>query len=366
MINTIENNDKVWHTNRTLIQNQTCPEDPYFRKAYEFMKAWWQGQVEFQLQTSGSTGNPKMITVTRQQLSSSAKMTGAALNLPAGTKALVCLNVEYVAGLMMLVRGMELNWELYIMEPSSNPLLYIDDEVRFDFTSMVPMQFINALENPETKNRLDHFEKILLGGAPVSVSLLHQIEGLKVAVYQSYGMTETVSHVALRWLNGSGGKDAYLILPRVDAGVDERGCLYVSGPMTLGNRIQTNDLVEFTGPNSFIWLGRFDNVINSGGVKIILDRVDDRLAHLFHQLGLNFQFFTWFEEDKKLGQKLILVINDNEGNTSSEWLLSEIRKSISSYETPKHIYFVNRFEKTQTDKTDKHRTVEMILKNIHG
>ena len=328
------------------------------------MQEWIGGKENFHLRTSGSTGTPKTIVVTRQQLASSAAMTGEALGLGKGTRALVCLNVQYVAGLMMLVRGMELDWELVIVEPSANPLLGFDQDAQFDFAAMVPMQLISCLENPLTTDHVNSLGKILLGGAPVSVSLIRQINHLRIPVYQSYGMTETVSHIALRRINNEG--ENYQLLPGVEMGVDERGCLFVSGPMTSWEKIQTNDLVKMISETEFTWLGRFDNVINSGGVKIILDRIDEQIAQIFYDLNCKNLFFSWFQEDEKLGQKLILIVQQSEEHFPEKAIMEEIRKRLSTYEVPKHVYLADPFVKTETDKIDKRQTALMLLKKING
>lgn len=345
----------IWNTNAALIQTQSPPEEPYFRKAYDFMIAWQNGQSEFTLHTSGSTGIPKDILVNRKQLTSSARMTGQALDLGKGTRALVCLNVSYIAGIMMLVRGMELGWELSIVEPSSNPLSEFTDPA-FDFVAMVPLQLSTSLADDNTKRHISNVGKILLGGAPVGIQLQKQIDLLSIPVYQSYGMTETVSHVALRKLNCPEIENDYQVLPGIEFGLDERGCLFVSGTVTNGEKIQTNDLAEITSENTFNWLGRIDNVINSGGVKIVLDKVDEAVAEVFYDLGYENNFFSWFETDELLGQKLILIVQKTEETISGQMLIDEIRKGISTYETPKHVYFVDEFIKTPTDKIDKRRT----------
>jgi O-succinylbenzoic acid--CoA ligase len=356
----------IWKTNREMVLVQERPENAYFGQAYDFMRMWLNGQKDFDLQTSGSTGLPKTIQVSRQQLAGSAAMTGQALGLGAGTRALVCLNVAYVAGLMMLVRGMELNWELTMIKPSSNPLLDLPPDAQFDFAALVPMQLASCFENKETESRINSFGKILLGGAPVAVSLLRKLAHVSIPVYQSYGMTETVSHVALRKLNSPDLQEHYRLLPGVTFGSDERGCLYVSGPMTKGIKVQTNDLVEIVSQDSFIWLGRYDTVINSGGIKIIPDRVDEKIAAVFYDAGYNGSFFTWYQPDEKLGQKLILIMEKTDTDPDEDRIINEIRKSVSAYETPKHVYFADRFIKTATDKTDKRRTVQMLFQKING
>lgn len=354
----------IWTTGKTLWQTQKRPRNPYFAQAYDFMKKWLEGNQEFVLHTSGSTGMPKPITVTRGQLEASAAMTGKALSLGSGTRALVCLNVGYIAGLMMLVRGLELGWELTVTEPVSNPIAGLD-AVDFDFVAMVPMQLQAILDNPGTGKQVSNLGKILLGGAPVSLALATRIKVLDVPVFQSYGMTETVSHVALKALNGSETSDAYMFLPGIEYGTDERGCLFVSGAVTNNQRVQTNDLVEISG-DAFQWIGRADNVINSGGVKIVLDQMDQRIAAVFHDLAIPNAFFCWWEPDEKLGQKLVLMIENALIGTSVEKLSAEIRTRVSTYENPKHIYFAKAFAKTATDKIDKRATFQQLLKSPNG
>lgn len=354
----------TWTTGKTHWQTQKRPRNPYFAQAYDFMKKWLEGDQEFVLHTSGSTGMPKPIMVTRGQLEASAAMTGKALSLGSGTRALVCLNVGYVAGLMMLVRGLELDWELTVTEPSSNPVAGLD-AVGFDFVAMVPMQLQAILDSAATGKLVSNLGKILLGGAPVGPALAARIKGLGIPVFQSYGMTETVSHVALKALNGAEANDSYVFLPGVEFGTDERGCLYVSGAVTNNQLVQTNDLVEISG-HAFQWIGRADNVINSGGVKIVLDQMDQRIAAVFHDLAIPNAFFCWWEPDEKLGQKLVLMIENALMSTSAEKLSSEIRSRVSAYENPKHIYFAKAFAKTATDKIDKRATFQQLLKSPNG
>ncbi|WAC14421.1 AMP-binding protein [Dyadobacter pollutisoli] len=350
----------MWKINTTELPNTPRPEHAYFSKVFDFMESWRQGQMEFTLQTSGSTGTPKPIQVTRKQLTASALMTGKALQIGKGTRALVSLNASYIAGLMMLVRGMELDWELTIVEPSSNPMIGLPQDEHFDFVAMVPMQLTACLEDSRTRQLVNNLGKILLGGAPVGVSLQKKVSDLQIPVYQSYGMTETVSHVALKKLNGRDVTGRYFFLPGINFGTDARGCLFVSGEVTNQLVVQTNDLVEISG-NTFEWIGRADNVINSGGIKIILDIVDGLIAEVFHDLNLMNSFFTWYQPDEKLGQKLVLIIEGSAELVVETDILAEIRARVSAYETPKHVYFVDQFIKTATDKVDKRETVQQLF-----
>ncbi|MCF2443724.1 AMP-binding protein [Dyadobacter sp. CY345] len=353
----------IWNTNSILIKTQEVPDYPYFRQAYEFMMNWLTGKEHFILHTSGSTGTPKDVLIKREQLRSSALMTGAALDLQEGTRALVCLNVNYIAGTMMLVRGMELGWDLSIVEPSSNPLLELDN-IDFDFVAIVPLQLSTCLANEKTKTKVNRLGKILLGGAPVDLSLQKEIDLLNIPVYHSYGMTETVSHIALKKLNQPKSESHYTVLPGVNFGVDDRGCIFLQGAVTNNERIQTNDLVEITSENTFNWIGRADNVINSGGVKIVLDKVDQVIAAVFYDSGYENKFFSWYENDEKLGQKLILIIQKTGEELSAQHILEEIRKRISTYETPKHVYFVKEFIKTPTEKIDKRKTAQLLFDHL--
>lgn len=353
-----------WETDRIQLLSQTPPKDTYFKAAYEFMKSWQEGQTHFSMHTSGSTGTPKTIELTRTQMAGSAAMTGRMLDLGEGTVALVCLNTAYIGGLMMLVRGMELGWKLIVTRPSSNPLQGL--HATPDFVSMVPSQLSDCLADPATAELTEAIGTVLLGGAPVSAGLATRIRGMKNKVFQSYGMTETVSHVAVRRLSGMMEEDDYHLLPHITAGVDDRGCLHVEGPMTDGMRIQTNDVVAFTSPDAFRWVGRADNIINSGGVKISLDQTDAVISALFEELNLPITFFSWFERDEKLGQKLILIAHRDAAPVDEKAVLAEIRKRLTPYQTPKRIYFAAQFARTPTDKIDKRRTADQLFKSFHG
>jgi O-succinylbenzoic acid--CoA ligase len=355
---------KFWEINKRALGRDAAPDGPYFDKAYQFMKNWKEGQEELMISTSGSTGIPKLISVSRERLKASARLTGKALELGEGTQALVCLNINYIGGIMMLVRGMELNWEMTIIEPVSNPFLELPDNFHFDFSAMVPMQLAAILENNLTELKINSIDKLMLGGAPVSVSLQKQIEKLETSVYLSYGMTETVSHVALRRLNGPDASDDYVLLDEVVAGVDDRNCLHVKGPMTDEEVIQTNDLVEIVSERSFKWLGRADSIINSGGVKIQLDKIDRTAEEIMAELGWSNLFFSWYEKDEKLGQKLILVIESTRSVLDGYAVLVKMRERLTPYEVPKHVYFAKQFEFTGSGKIDRIAT-SLKLKNVN-
>lgn len=336
-------------------------DEPYFLKVKQLKDAWLSGRQVFSIQSSGSTGTPKKIELQRSQMIHSAKITGQALQLSEGAKVLIALNTEMIAGLMMVVRTLELKWEATVVVPATDPLQNLPGDIIFDFVALTPIQ-LNTLLTKYPKEIIgSRFKKILLGGAPVDAYLINEIADIPSEIYHSYGMTETVSHVALRKINGPGRTNDYHLLDDIAAGTDERGCLHLYGTVTGNQKIQTNDLVDFTGDRTFIWIGRADNIINSGGIKIQLDKIDRAVAQVLASLQINISFFCWSLPDQVLGQKLILVIQGENSETFNSLLKTKLRDILSKYEIPKDILYIHEFLKTPSGKTDKKATVKSAL-----
>ena len=344
-------------------QNLPIPTSEYEQKIIYFCQKWLSGQQEFTLKTSGSTGEPKPIILTRKQMISSAKLTGKTFGLEVGDNALVCLNVDYIAGIMMLVRGMELELKLSVVEPSGNPLLHLDN-YSFDFFAFVPLQLENVLENQENIKILNKAKAIIVGGAAVNDVLGHKILKLYVPVYSTYGMTETVSHIAVKRLNGENKSDNFSILEGVKIGIDERNCLNIIAEASNNDLIQTNDIVEIINEKEFKLIGRFDNIINSGGVKIQLEKVEKLIENEIEILNPK-RYFAYGILDEKLGQKLVLFV---EGEIPNEQLkntfLTNIKPFLSKYEMPKEIYFIKKFMELPTGKIDKKAVIANCLSNF--
>jgi O-succinylbenzoic acid--CoA ligase len=348
-----------------------------------FCQAWRRGDATFAMQTSGSTGAPKPIRLTRTQMTASARATGAALGLAAGMSALVCLPVRYIAGRMMLVRGFELGLKLVVVEPSADPLAALPDDLpddlALDLAAFVPLQMQTLLDQalvahndscfPDDtahafryRRRLEAMHAILVGGAPITPALAAQIRQLDVPVYHTYGMTETATHIALRRLDGGAASAAFTPLPDVVTGVDGRGCLHLCGPMTGGAVIQTNDLVELHADGAFVWVGRWDNVINSGGVKVHVESVEaviEGLAAEQPELGLaRRRCFVAGLADARLGQVVTLII---EGDALSEDQTTQLRWALSQalprHHAPRDIRYAPRFVETPTGKIDRSATL---------
>jgi O-succinylbenzoic acid--CoA ligase len=339
--------------------------DPYILKVKRICSDWINGRESFTLKTSGSTGTPKEIHVSRKQLKASVCATKRALSLPSGTKAFVCLNIDYVAGFMMLIRAMELDWEVGLVPAASNPLLTVPEEHTFDFTAMVPMQLSTLLANQKTAASSKKLGKILLGGVGLTYEQREQFSNLPQEVYLGYGMTETVSHVAIQRLSPetSNKQGIYFVTGDVEFGTDARGCLYFEGEVTDNQRVQTNDLATLIpGERAFQLSGRIDNVVNSGGLKIQLEELENSLYTLFRQEGITNDFFLWKTADSLLGEALVLVV---EGSSALEdKLVKTINRHVDRLKKPRRLYFAEQFLKTGSQKVDKYRTFEALIKSV--
>ncbi|MEZ4771257.1 MAG: AMP-binding protein, partial [Caldilineales bacterium] len=335
------------------------------RAALAFCRDWLRGVDEVVATTSGSTGPPKSITLTRPQMAASAHATGEALGLRAGMRTLVCLPVGYIAGQMMLVRGLALGMSMTLVEPCSDPLASLPAGQRIDFAALVPLQLQAMLDGPaDRRARLDAMHAILVGGAPVSAALEDRIRTLAAPVYHTYGMTETATHIALRRLNGREASSYFQPLPGVQIEVDDRGCLRVKGPMTLDRWVQTNDLVELSSlhppsstlhPLSFRWLGRWDNVINSGGIKVAVEVVERAVEDAWQACGLApRRFFVAGTPDERLGDAVTLVIEgDPLSSAAEECLVAAAAERVQRFERPRGVVYLPAFAETATGKIDR-------------
>ncbi len=339
----------------------------YEAKTLEFCRDWLNGVQEFPIQTSGSTGTPKLINLTRQQLEASALKTIKLLGLLPGDKMLICLNTEYIAGMMMLARGFLGEMQMTIVEPIANPLKLVPDGELFDFASFVPMQMQKILQDtPVHIPMLNHMKGILLGGAPVNFTLQRELQHLTVPVYHTYGMTETASHVALRLLNGPNAADYYDALDNISLSLDTRGCLTINGDVTNNELIITNDLVELLTPTRFRWIGRVDNTINSGGVKVQSEIVEVAVAEAMADREPMPRFFVTSQPDELLGERVILVMEGEPFSEEEEKdLKTRLKTLLKKFERPKKYYYSPAFSETATGKVSRPRTMRKLGLEVH-
>ena len=295
----------------------------------DFILDWFDSKSYIEMQTSGTTGTPKIIRVDKQAMVESALATGDFFNLHAGNRALQCLPVKYVAGKMMLIRAIILGLDLDYVAPTSHPMEGLEDH--YDFVAMVPMQAQNSLKE------LHNVKKLIVGGAKISPALEKDLLKLPTEVYETYGMTETITHIAAKRV----GEKAFTVLPHVFISYDDRNCLVIHAPKIIKEEaIVTNDLVELINENQFIFLGRLDNVINSGGIKLMPEQIEQKLS-----IGIKERFFITSKEDKELGEKVVLVV---EG--PSYELDKSLFDALDKYEKPKEIIFVSKFKETENGK----------------
>lgn len=294
-----------------------------------FLQEWYDPKDHVIGHTSGSTGTPKEIRLLKKDMLASARLTNEFFNICPSSNLLLCLSPNYIAGKMMIVRTILSGANLVSVKPSSSPLQNIEEDI--DFAAMVPMQVITSLSSPETATKLAHIKQIIIGGAAVSPTLEQQLQQNPTACYGTYGMTETVSHIALRQINGGKRSPYYFALGKVTFEKDERECLIIHAPHLQQQTFVTNDIIQLTDATHFEWLGRHDNVINSGGIKLFPEKIESRIAPLIPQ-----RFFITSEPDSRLGQKAVLVIESASWSaTECQKLLSQLRSCLSPTKSPK-------------------------------
>lgn len=317
---------------------------------YPFMLQWFNESSFVKVKTSGSTGVPKEIQLKKRHMLNSAKATGNFFNLGPEASALLCMSTDFIAGKMMLVRALVLGWRLDVIAPSSCPLK--DIEKSYHFCAMVPMQVQNSLD------KLNFIDTLIVGGGAVQKELRNALQGNLCQVYETYGMTETITHVAIKPLN-SGGRGAvmgelFVTLPNVSIVTDSRGCLVISAPDISDSRVITNDMVKIVSENSFKWLGRIDNVVNSGGLKLIPEEIEKKLRPM-----IDFDFFVAGLPDDLLGEKLVLVM---ECHSVPEKLWDQLKRTenLTRYERPKEVYGLKNFIRTKSGKIRRKDSLRLL------
>ena len=310
-----------------------------------FLKNWFSDSKFMKLQTSGSTGTPKILDVEKDKMLNSAKMTCDFLGLKEGNTALLCLPTEYISGKMMLVRAIERRMKLLIQTPSLFPLENITKEI--DFCAMTPLQVQNSLD------KIHYIKKLIIGGASISESLKQQLiqKNPQTKIYETYGMSETLSHIALKSILPK-REEYFRVLDGIKISQDQRGCLVINAPLLNDKILITNDLIKLKNKREFNFLGRIDNIINSGGIKISPENLEDWIKKFIP----NELVFIGIP-DINLGEKLVLVLEGKEDlNLKSHILQLPFEKK---YLKPKEIIFIEKIPRTPNNKIDR-----LGLKNL--
>lgn len=336
---------------KALAQDQTISNE-FETKVLDFIKEWFSASKTVKIQSSGSTGIPKVFDIEKSKMLNSAEMTCAFLGLKEGNIALICLPIEYISGKMMVVRSILRKLKLKIVEPSINPLENIVQEI--DFCAMTPLQVENSLD------KLHLIKKLIIGGTSVSETLKNkisqtlQLSNHQTQIFETYGMSETLSHIALKQVSPN-QEDWFTVFDGVQVSIDERDCLRIFAPKLNSEVLQTNDLVEIKNENQFRFLGRIDNVINSAGAKIF----PEELEKLVKQNIPNEAVFLGLD-DEKLGQKLVLIIEGQESEAINQKLSTINYKK--SFHKPKEIIFVEEIPRTPNGKVNRLELKKLITK----
>lgn len=326
-------------------------EAQHIRDMYSFLASWLNEDEAITVQTSGSTGNPKTIQVLKSQMLQSAAATAQYFNFQYGQRALLALPIQYIAGKMMVVRAFYSQLDLICVQPSSQPLAQLPEALEIDFAPLIPMQMQGVTTTKSIKN-------ILLGGGPVSKSLEQRLQSLTTPIFHGYGMTETLSHVAIRRINGAQATPIYQAFPNVFFEVDENNCLLITVPF-LEHKIYTNDIVSLINAQSFVWEGRLDNVINSGGVKLFSEKIEAQLSSI-----IDVPYFVAGLEDEILGQKLVLFLEEkNPDEHLLQFIKNAIQQQLQGTERPKEIFFMSQFQRTTSEKIQRTETIKLYFEN---
>ncbi|MBK9194021.1 MAG: AMP-binding protein [Flavobacteriales bacterium] len=295
--------------------------------------------------TSGTTGDPKPLKLSRRDLVASARLTAESFKLHADDKALLCLPCEYIAGKMMVVRAFVIGLDLHVVDPRGSVLDNLNTKERFRFSAMVPLQLHRAIQ--EDKSRVEQqFDTILLGGGPVSEALIEDLQAVTTRVFHTYGSTETVTHIAIRQLNCKERSSMFTALGDVTFDQDDRGCLIAYTPHLSTKAHITNDVVDLLDNRHFRWLGRYDNVILSGGLKIFPEQLEAKTAGVVPYP----HYFTSYPEDK-LGQAVMMVVElEQPSEEIVQEVLDRVKDVLTQYELPRRIMARKTFQRTTSGK----------------
>lgn len=341
-----------------------APANDYEQKVCSFLENWYNENSFIEVPTSGSTGAPKIIKIRKDLMIKSAQKTIDYFKLNAASQLLCVLNIGYIAGIMMMVRAIVLKAKITVNEPVNNPFLNVHSIEKYNFVALVPLMLHEILLNGASK---DNFErqcasaKIILGGAAVNDHLISQIVTFKMPFFETYGMTETISHVAIKPLNGIEKSNSFEIMLNVAITLDDRNCLKIKSDITDNEWIITNDVVEIIN-NSFQFLGRIDNFINSGGIKINLTEIEQKIEKKLFQFfnGEQKQYFCAGVNSLKYGQKLVLIIESENliEKLNPKELLSNCK--LEPFKIPKEVIVLPKFDLTASGKIDKKSIVNKL------
>lgn len=321
---------------------QEAPAAAHLQELAAFIALFLGPEDSLELQTSGSTGTPQLMLARKEHMLRSAGRTIAYLGLRPGDRALLCMPLKYIAARMMVVRALAADLDLIAVPPSRNPYLALDDTARPDFSAITPMQAVCAAADARSRARMFEVRHTIIGGGALPQELAAELQQAPGRFYASYGMTETLSHIALQPLNGPRRSSSLQLLEGIEAELSGEGALVIHAPDLGQAELHTRDLAVFDGPRSFRILGRLDNVINSGGIKLHIEDIERKLSSV-----LSGDFAVGWRSSPLYGQEAVLVL------TTAQRVSEEMLSVLERYERPKHIIRTEHIPRTPTDKPSR-------------
>ena len=320
------------------------------RDVEAFITEWNGTSEKITVKTSGSTGVPKEITLDKVWMIHSANSTCDFFNLTNSNSAALCLSIETIGGLMMIVRAIIREMTLLVYDVNSNPIK--DNTEQIDFIALVPMQVSIILQ--ESKAVLEKCRNIIIGGAPINNQLLTDIQNSNINAWQTFGMTETISHIALKRLSYE--NSTYELLENIEISTSQNDCLIVNAPLLGVYNLQTNDCIKILSPKEFTWTGRLDYVINSGGIKLHPEEIELKLASTIDK-----PFFIFGLDDPILGSACCIAVESKPYDIKLDF-----KTILSKYEVPKKMFFFSQFERGASDKINRALTLKAIKNAVYS
>ena len=327
--------------------NVPANKQSFRQELFTFLAEWFNHQSTVLVHTSGSTGQPKPMRVEKENMMESACLTCSFLGLKENDTALLCMPLQYIAGKMVVVRSLVAGLNLLPVTPSGHPLKGLKEAPVF--VAMIPMQVYNSLQVPEERELLKQVQHLIIGGGAVDNALAHALKDFPNHVWSTYGMTETLSHIALRRVNGAEASEWYTPFESVSIRLSKENTLIINAPKVCDKILHTNDIAELNDKGQFRILGRKDNTINSGGVKIQIEQVEAALKEHFH-----IPFMITSAPDAKFGEIVVLLIENKLGNEESYERIQKICEDVlPAYWCPKRIIPVENLPLTETGKPNR-------------
>lgn len=324
---------------------------PWEIKILQFILRFLDPSDSIVQESSGTTGIPKEINLSKDSMIRSALQTIKKFRLGKGHTALLCLSTDYIAGKMMIVRALVSGMDLIWIEPSACPA--VSGKKIVDLCAMVPLQVYNLIGKGSA---ISGIKNLLIGGSEISPELESQLRKVPSRIYETFGMAETCSHIALRRINGLRTTPWFSTMPGVKISADARSCLVIEAPF-LPDKVITNDAVDILGNNRFLWKGRIDNLINSGGIKINPEYLEKRIVEIW-----GYESYVVGIPDKKLGQKLVMVTTHPCSSGEKAAILDALRDALPSYHLPAEIMVLHSFPRNRSLKIDRARLQEETVK----